>query len=529
MKSVVFGIWGAQDEEDFNQNREIFACYDKRQLLSFRFDDFCIYGFQGSSDLYVADHDSYFLCITGDHVLAQLTLLPEEDPQKMLFALRQQLTAPFTAYIYDKKRKNLQIGGDLFGLYPTFYRRDKHFMFCNEYQPLALRKGKLLPVSKKKLLFFLRYGFVQSGDTFLDEIKMLGRTTLVISKQNFQESTSDLPVENATRSYEEWVSMVHDTLKKAVSHFFPETDRFRMIGLTGGLDTRMILAMMDENERLQQEFMSFYTHPLDASNDKDVLIAQKLAAAYGLKLTIVGFDEKTDQLDASYFDKIRNNGDPVLTGLYGGELLTGLLYQNVMPGNTDHIVNRKQGFRNIIFALNHADLLKYVRRRGKRQVYFEALTSSFFASVYHGTEGDWVHPWLNLLRYPSPFLDREFLEVWFSIPDEFLFSESHNLVFDIYRKFFPGFTAIPTNSTLPKLEENGFTYFEEGTEPKMAKTRKSSHLAEKFRDYGGYALIPGEMRSEIYLSNANNRQRVIDFCVWYDYYQAITFNPGYES
>lgn len=527
MKSIVFGIWGARDAKDFTRQREVFACHGQRQLLAYRFDDFWLYGFKGSSDLYIADHERYFICVTGDHVLPQISVQPDADPQAILPLLRQQLTGPFMAYIYDKAGRSLQIGGDRFGCYPTFYRHDKkHFMFCNEYQPLALREGKLLPVSKKKLLFFLRYGFVKSGDTLLDEVRMLGRTTISISQHGMQQSTSALPAQDTARTYEDWVSALHNALKRAVNRFFPATGEHRMVTLTGGLDTRMILALIDESERQQQEYLSFYMHPLDPSNDKDVLVATQVAAAYGLKLNVVEFDEKTNRLNASYFDKIRNDGISVLTGLFGGELLSGLLYQNVMPGNTDRIVNQQ---RSIKLMLDHGGLLRYLRKHGKRQVYFEVLTTSFATSVYRGTEGDWMHPWLNLLRYPSPFLDREFLELWFSIPEAFIFSGSHNLVFDIYRKFFPEFRNIPTNSTLPGLKENGFTYFEEGIEPKVAKTLKSANLAESISNYRGYALIPEKMRTEAYLSDANNRQRVLDFCVWYDYYHAMPFRSGHES
>ena len=203
--------------------------------------------------------------------------------------------------------------------------------------------------------------------------------------------------------------------------------------------------------------------------------------------------------------------------------MSGILYNKVLEKQINENITAFYSRHTCSLQRLFGDkaLKKSLKHQTKKLFYLNVVASSFFTSIYGGTEGSWVHPWMNSLRFFSPYTDTELLKVWNSIPDEHLFNPNRSIYFELYTKYFSGFKKIPTNSMLSTISDHGFTYFEEGLEPKKEKLSKSSHLFESIKKSDGYKIVPAKYKKNNYFTPAN-RQRLIDFCVWYEYYLKLS-------
>jgi len=391
-------------------------------------------------------------------------------------------------------------------------------MFSNEYQPLISRNKK--EIKKENILYYLKYGFTYQESTFFSNVfKTKLEEVFILQKNKFTIERTKQFRPYTFSTYEASLSALEHALKQAVNRLIKSSDNPK-ITLTGGLDSRMILAMMSQNDRMKSTFLTFTLPPLNETNDKDVLIAKLIAKKLNLKHVVIKFEEKTEKLQANYFDQIRNDEEEIITGIYGGELLTSNLYSSILPLNTNEIIHKLNKPNNWLISFKHKQLKKELNVIPKRLLYFDKLTSSFFSSIHLGTEGVWVFPWLNQLRYFSPFMDTNFLKVWFSIEDRYLYN-NNQLYYDLYSKYFYSFKKYPTNSFLPDIEKHGFTYFKEGKEPKKYKKSRSETTVEDLQAMSGSKYIPSSYFKSKWINEKQNRQRIIDFCFWYEYYNNL--------
>lgn len=527
MKSLLLGIYGDTENIDIERNLNIFNCGGKREICKYQFRKFGLFYFEGSG-IHIEDNERFFLAIAGD-IYSDLDFLKDvkSDYLIVLKEFLNKASGRFTLCLYDKETTNLYLSNDFFGLYPLFYyKNDKYLMFCNEYQPLLIQQNKVLPVSQSKINPYFDYGFTIGNSTFFQNIEMFNEGQILHSSPagfSYADYTiSD--VKQDEKSYDEYLEDIYISLKKAVAISINKMKR-PLVTLTGGLDTRIILALTEEKLRARINYLTFYLEPLREENDKDVLISKIISEKYQLNHTVIPFKEKTQDFDCHYFDNIRNSLDDYLTGQYGGELLSGILFKGVLPSKTNEILNKILS-NNISAPFNfirHRSLVKSLNKKNGKHFYFNVLLTSFFTSIYDGSNGLWVNPWSDFFRYTSPFADTDFLKVWFSIPDKYLLDNGQKLYFDFYSKYISEYKKIPTNSFLPNLSEHGFKYYEEGIEQKKVKTNKSSNLSlESIKESSGFSIIPKKYKSVGYLSDENNKRRVIDFCIWYNYYLIIT-------
>lgn len=527
MKSLLFGIYGDTDNIDTFKNLRIFSCGGKRELLKFRFKKFTLFCFEGSG-IQIEDNERFFLAVAGN-VYSDLDFLKNEKSEYiiMLKTFLNKASGQFTLCLYDKVNSKLYLANDFFGLYPLFYYQcDDYLMFCNEYQPLLIQQNRVLPVYESLIKPYFEYGFTLDNSTFFKNIEKFNEGQIMQSRTT-DFIFDDYPISDTQqneKSYDEYLEDIYSTLKKAVNRSINNLKN-PAVTLTGGLDTRIILALTQSKLRERTNYTTFFLEPLNEGNDKDVLISKIIAEEYYLNHIVIPFKEKTQQFDYHYFENIRNSSDNYLTGQYGGELLSGILLKGVLPSKTNELLN-KISSKNISVSLNlikHGSLVKSLKRKGPKHFYFRVLLTSFFTSIYDGSNGLWVNPWSDFFRYTSPFADTDFLKVWFFIPDKYLFDNGQKLYFDFYSKYISEYKKIPTNSFLPNLSENDFSYYEEGIEQKKVKTDKSFNLTvESVKSSPGYLIIPEKYKSVTYLSDENNKRRVIDFCIWYNYYLTVS-------
>jgi hypothetical protein len=478
-----------------------------------------------SSDFFL-ENSSFIFLFSGNPIFEiNFNNFCEEFDQKNVKGELLKISGIFSFCFINKDTSELFFANDFFGLYPIFIYEDKEaIIFCNEYNPILQWSERSKKISKKAKKEYFNYGFILERKTLFKYINNLNARTLVCfidSKISYNHYENFIPVEK-NWTEEECLDLIYNCLSKFINHFFSKNTTNKIATLTGGLDTRLILGLLDNLQKKEIKFVSFYLEPLNETNDKDVLIAQILADFFGLNLEVTKMSEKTEPLDFTYFDQIRKDSNTeVLTGLYGGELLTGLLYKNVLPRDSDEFIqNIPNGFDLFSFLSSKKSLYKLFVKEGKRKLYFDVLMNSFFTSVYNGTEGSWVHPWLNHQRYVSPFSDTTFLKAWFSMPDEMFFGNI-NLVFKFYQKYFPNLIDFPTNSTLSGIEKVGFKYLEAGIEPRKVKKKKFIGDLNKFNKRSLFSIVLPIFNFKKFEADENKRQRIIDFYTWYTYVKNI--------
>lgn len=526
MKSLVFGIYGNNLEEiDFTRNLSLFTLNNKRNIKSYIFEKFSLFIFEGSTGVKLIETGKYFISISGEYYCkTEFNVEKNKSSDKQLFLdLINNVSGTFTVCLYNKESHNLFVSNDLFNVYPLFYRINSSVkMFSNEYQPLIVEEDEKLELSKKDIDYYFKYGFTYGGNTFLNKVKKtIIEETIHFTNDTVTIEKNKIFIPYTFSSYDECLERLYLSLKDAVANIFSWQSDL-IVTITGGLDSRMILALTDESIRKKVNYVTFFMPPLDESNDKDVLIAKLLRDRYSLNHSVISFDEKTEDLDVEYFNKIRTDNNQVkITGQLGGELLSSILYENVLPSAA--LINKFFTYKMAKqhFKLSHKTLKIEIKNQNKKEFYFDKLTASFLTSIYNGTEGAWLFPWYNSLRYFSPFSNTNFLKVWFSIPEEYFFSQNKHIYFDLYSKYFPDFKEIPTNSFLQCLEENNFKYFELGVEPKKSKQSKSNMNLEYLTKKEGFVFISSKFKKKNYLSDRNNFQRLVDFCFWYDHYTSI--------
>lgn len=517
MKSLMLGVYKKQGICT-SKIRDCFSMQGQRKINSFK---------NQSIELYYTSESELSFIGSNFTILFSGNPIFEEDSEKFFAAFNEnqiekelvKVSGIFSFCYFNKINNSLIVANDFFGLYPIFVYEDKSaFIFCNEYQPILEYSVKLKKLNKIAINEYFKYGFVIGRKTFFKKIDNLSPRSIVEIKKkssNYKLYPEFKPIEEV-KTENEYLDLLHEALRKSHQNYF-QNNKPLSITLTGGLDSRFILALSNTEEKQSSKFICFFLEPLNESNDKDVMIAKILAREYNLELEIVNNIDKTEELSSGYFESLRPNNNPsVLTGLYGGELLSGQLYRNVIPAEYQ-LINNKNLLKNIFSKKKSMNKHKI---DGKRNVYFEAMMSSFFTSIYSGTEGSWVHPWSNHLRYHSIYSDTNFLKIWFSIPDSILYGNT-NFTFKLYQKFFPDFMKVPTNSTATGLKEAGFYYFEEGIEPKTVKKLKYNKGIENLKTYNGYKHIPRKYKLKLNEKNEQQRQRVIDFTFWYSYINTL--------
>ena len=419
MKSLLFGVYG-KDEIDLTCNIENFSINDKRKINFLQVKYLKLYYYKGVTGIKILEDEQYFLFFSGDISFNSELSLQGREIENLYKDILLLSSGNFSFIIYDKLTDKIVISNDFFGLYPLFYYSYNNLiLFSNEYQPLLYANTKK-DFNVKAINHYFKYGFTLMGETLFKSVYLLQKPILFdikgkirfMNKPNFK--TLNFP------EYDNWLDELNNSLKKTINRFF-QLHKTPLVTLSGGLDSRLILAMTNVEDRLKSQYVTVSLAPLIEDVDKDILIAKIIAKELNLNITIVEFKENTEPLNIDIFDTMRVSMKvPIITGHYGGELFRGDLFQpHVLP----NLIFNKMENRNLFVILKNPLFFYLYRTLGKRRFYFDTFFKSFFTSIYGGTDGIWAHPWVNVLRYFSPFIDTQVLKVWYSIPKQFCFKK----------------------------------------------------------------------------------------------------------
>jgi len=157
----------------------------------------------------------------------------------------------FAFCIYDKKRGELFLARDRFGIKPLIYTfLDDQFIFSSELRPFLKSNVVTKKLSNQATNEYFQYGSVRQPNTMLEGVYQLmpGHSMTVQMERIYEiekyydyvERSSKLP---EIKSYDEAVKKVRDELEIATQyHMIADVD----VGafLSGGVDSTAVIAMM---------------------------------------------------------------------------------------------------------------------------------------------------------------------------------------------------------------------------------------------------------------------------------------------
>lgn len=185
----------------------------------------------------------------------------------------EKLNGSFVFIIYNLEEEKIFIFNDRYGLRPLYYSCNNNIIFASEAK--AILK---YPKFEKKLKYesvvdWFTFGKVLGDKTFFEGIKVLPPASIMVydgdslSMKNYWDFNYK---PDYGKSEEEFVDELISTFKNAVKIRMKDNYRYGLT-LSGGLDSRVVLAAMSANGR--NDIFSFTFGPSDCD---EVKIAKKV-------------------------------------------------------------------------------------------------------------------------------------------------------------------------------------------------------------------------------------------------------------
>jgi asparagine synthase (glutamine-hydrolysing) len=353
-----------------------------------------------------------------------LVRLYEEDP-----SFPACLNGHFHGIVIDGTRQSSMLFNDRYGLHRLYYHQTKEaFYFAAEAKAILAVRPELSSVSPRSLGEFVSFKCVLENRTLFEGIQVLPPASAWILREGSVEKRAYFePREwelQETLGIEDYYREVREVFSRNLPRYFSATQPLA-VSLTGGLDTRMIMAW----QRSSPGTLPCYSFGSTYRECQDVSIARRVAVECDQPYSVitVGTDflsrfadyaERTVYLtdgcaDVSrsadlYVNELAAQIAPIrMTGNYGGEILRRV--RAFKPATLEH-------------GLFNGDLLPEIARAG--QTYAENIQChplSFSAF----RQSPWHHYGLYALEQTqisvrSPYLDNDLVKTVFRAPQSSL-------------------------------------------------------------------------------------------------------------
>lgn len=397
------------------------------------------------------------------HLQQKGHVLQEDTPSEYLVHLCEEdpsfpsgLNGRFNGVLADRTRGRVLLFNDRYGMHRVYYHEaDAEFCFASEVKAIVALHPELRSVDSKSVGEFISCGAVLENRSLFRGISVLPQAAAweFRDKKLKKRSVYFEPKEWEEQEISDpdtYYRELRSVLVRNLPRYFAPGERIAM-SLTGGLDTRMILA----NQTFAPGALPCYTFGSMYREHEDVRVARRVAEACNQTFEVLtsGSDflakfgryaEKTVSItegcvDVSrapdlYLNELAHEVAPVrMTGIYGGEILRQVVgFKSVDPA--DGI------FSDEAWGLIRDGAQTYAAARQCHPVSFAAFR-----------QGPWyMHGNLALeetqVTMRTPYLDNDFVRTVFRSPALLLSTAdvSLRLVADGNRAL----SAIPTDRGL---------------------------------------------------------------------------------
>lgn len=217
----------------------------------------------------------------------------------------RMLDGHFCIVRYCYTTLSLRMVNDAMGLYPLYIvQRDRWIAFASEYQVL-IELGLPHKLDTQFLADWALYGFSCDGRTPLLDLNSAPPAS------DIGISFNDGSLTITTSCYDDWDYTIDDSLTLGAAaellcehmrhsmYAFLQDGRVPTLPITGGYDSRLMMACLPDTIRQSMQWVTICSPDLSESEDRDVLIAKQICAAFGLPHKVQHLGKKPNILAQS--------------------------------------------------------------------------------------------------------------------------------------------------------------------------------------------------------------------------------------
>lgn len=202
----------------------------------------------------------------------------------------ERFQGEFLFVLIDHHANSLHIAADCFGIRTAYWYRDGDRCVVTSSLSAALKSNLIKPeLNEPFVAALLRFNKCRLGDdTIFTGVKVVPAGTVLICQNGTVQSTryyEYIPYADE-RKAEEWVEIITQSIRDSVSQAISLYDTMAL-ALTGGLDSRTVLAAIPANERER-----IFAITCGIPDSDEVHLAARTAASAGLVHHTVALDAK---------------------------------------------------------------------------------------------------------------------------------------------------------------------------------------------------------------------------------------------
>jgi asparagine synthase (glutamine-hydrolysing) len=410
-------------------------------------------GFDDSADGICSDENVSLIfsgeCFVDSEIAtgAKLAQLYRDKGRKFL----EELNGLFCGLLIDRQQRKIILFNDRYGIQRVYFHENKDgFYFASEAKALLKILPELREFNPEGVTDFLTFGCTLDWKTLFRGIEILPGGSAwsfengACRKEKYfsPDAWESQPHLTAT----EFEDRLQQTFKRILPRYFHSASKTGL-ALTGGLDTRMILACRPRNNG----HTTCYTFTGNNGQTLDDQIAARVAAASHLEHNVLRLGEDffsnfAAQVDKTvfvtdgcagvfnaheiYFNHRARQFAPVrLTGNYGSEILRGVSTFKPVPYDPELFSPDWKARIN-----SRAQSLAAQKKQRMTFAAFKEIPWNLFGNLEAGR---------SQLRFRTPYLDNDLVSLAFQAPDEL--RASSLLSCRLVRANDPTLSEIPTD------------------------------------------------------------------------------------
>jgi len=388
------------------------------------------------------------------------SILVEAYRGGFLERLLNRIDGYFSAVIYDSNNLKILLISDRYGFKPMYYWHQKpYFAWCSELKGLSCLPEFSAEFNTTAMNCFIKTGQLLGNLTWFNDVFLLGASSIL----SYDLKSSNLEI----KKYWTWAEIVPHkfTMDEAIEIGFAllksavekrvSNSRRMALSLSGGLDSRLILANIDKPDNLA-------TITFGRKGALDVIIAKKLALALTTRHHYFELNQenwfqnriegiwKVDgmlnflHLHSSPFQQQFNKFADVCLNGFAGDIILGASWLK----NEDKRISpdTAKGYFSEFFGLS--DISDPFYCISKEDPYVIDTRVRRFTNLGLVDVG-------KTMENRMPFFDNEFIEFIYGIPD--IYRKDYQLYFLILQKFENDvFRKLPWQKTAMRPGANKF-------------------------------------------------------------------------
>ena len=197
------------------------------------------------------------------------------------------LRGMYAFIIYDKKRDEVIIGRDEFGIKPLYFSLMKNgIAFCSETKPIVSLKKSIPNINVGKLFEYMQLQYSSGTETLYEGIQRVAPGQILVIKRGkiIKSFLSSFTQKKKSINDAELIASLDKSLRESVSSHL-RSDVPYCIFFSGGIDSMLLLHYVHQ---LKKENVTAYSISFDEDTSKSL---EKITQTYNVDLVKVKFSE----------------------------------------------------------------------------------------------------------------------------------------------------------------------------------------------------------------------------------------------